>query len=127
MRRGFSIFLIVLFGLGPLSVMVDGSEDAGLPACCRRHGAHHCAMAMQMAAMARIIDPHPAFSAPSTCPYYPGPTMAILMPAHALTVSAARLCEAGVQRHKAVAGYMVDSATPSRTHAGRGPPAANLS
>jgi hypothetical protein len=128
MRRGFSIFLILLFGLGPLSVMVDGSEDAGLPACCRRHGAHRCSGAMQMAsAMAQSADPRPSFTAPATCPEYPGPTLALLMPAHALTVSAARLREAGVQRHKAVAGYMVGSATPSRTHAGRGPPAANLS
>ncbi len=44
MRRGFSILLILFFGLGPLSAFVDGSEDASLPACCRRHGAHHCAM-----------------------------------------------------------------------------------
>ena len=122
MRRGFSIFLIVLFGLGPLSALVDGSEDASLPPCCRRHGAHHCAMAMQMAATARIIDPHPAFSAPLTCPYYPGPALAILMPAHALAASAAALPGADMQRLSVVAWKVVKNAAPSRSHAGRGPP-----
>ena len=51
MRRGFSIFLILFFGLGPLSALIDGSEDASLPPCCRRHGAHHCAMYARIMAM----------------------------------------------------------------------------
>ena len=63
MRRGFSIFLVLFFGLGPLSALVDGSEDASLPPCCRRHGAHHCAMYARIMAMrARpALDPTPAF------------------------------------------------------------------
>jgi len=122
MRRGFSIFLILLFGLGPLSAFVDGSEDASLPPCCRRHGTHHCAMAMQMAAMARIPDPHPAFSAPLTCPNYPGPTIAILMPSHALTVLPAQFRDAGAQRLLVAARRMAKPAPPDPDHAGRGPP-----
>ena len=75
MRRGFSIFLILFFGLGPLSAFVDSSQDAGLPACCRRHGAHHCTMYAEIMAMraGRSIDPTPSFSAPPTCPLYHGP------------------------------------------------------
>ena len=86
MRRGFSILLILFFGLGPLSAFVDGNEDAGLPACCRRHGAHHCAMYAEIVAMraGRGIDPTPSFSASPTCPLYHGPTLSILIPAHAL-------------------------------------------
>lgn len=122
MRRGFSIFLIVLFGLGPLSALVDGSEDASLPPCCRRHGAHHCAMAMQMAATARIIDPHPAFSAPLTCPYYPGPVLAILIPQNALAVSVPAGRDEDVQRFNAIDRLTAKNSMPGRSHAGRGPP-----
>jgi len=45
MRRTLSIFLVLFFGLGPVAAALHAEEDAGLPACCRRHGAHHCAMA----------------------------------------------------------------------------------
>src|ERR1039458_2322377 len=91
MRCGFFIFLIVFFGLGPLSAFVDSSADAGLPACCRRHGAHHCAMYAQIMAVtaARGIDPTPGFSVPLTCRLYHGPTFSMLMPAHAITAAAA--------------------------------------
>jgi hypothetical protein len=126
MRRGFSIFLILFFGLGPLSAFIDGSEDASLPPCCRRHGAHHCAMAMRMAALAHLPpDPRPAFNVPLTCPNYPGPTITILAPAHALTAA-----PAGPHTTPAIAPVflrIVAHASPCRTHAGRGPPAANLS
>ena len=91
MRRGFSIFLILFFGLGPLSAFVDSSADAGLPACCRRHGAHHCAMCAEIMATSagRGIDPTPSFSAPLTCPLYHGLTFSMLMPAHALATAPA--------------------------------------
>ena len=125
MRRGFSIFLILFFGLGPLLAFIDGSEDASLQPCCRRHGAHPCAMAMRMAAMA--TDSRPAFSVPQTCPNYPGPTIAILTPATALTAAPARPHIALMQGFAPVAGRTASSLSPSRTHAGRGPPAANLS
>ena len=46
MRRAISIFLILFFWLGPLETLLPGGEDARLPACCRRHGAHHCAMTL---------------------------------------------------------------------------------
>src|SRR3569833_4497779 len=44
MRRSLSILLMLLFGAGPLSFAFNLSDDLSLPACCRRHGAHHCAM-----------------------------------------------------------------------------------
>ena len=129
MRRGFSIFLILFFGLGPLSAFVDGSEDAGLPPCCRRHGAHHCAMYAQIMAMraGREIDRTPGFSAPLTCPLYHGPAFSMLMPAHALTAAPARYRPEQTRAFVAMPGRAEAFSTPSCAHAGRGPPAANLS
>jgi hypothetical protein len=129
MRRGFSIFLILFFGLGPLSAFVDGSEDAGLPACCRRHGAHHCAMYAELMAMraGRGIDPTPGFSAPLTCPLYHGPTFSMLMPAHALTATAPK-DRAEFTRTPAPAFARIAAfSCVSRAYAGRGPPDSSLS
>ncbi|MGA9061121.1 MAG: hypothetical protein WB341_05565 [Terracidiphilus sp.] len=128
MRRGFSIFLILFFGLGPLSAMIDGSEDAGLPPCCRRHGAHHCAMYARIMAMRRHleIDPRPAFSVPLTCPLYHGPSALILMPAHALMVAAASPHIVLARSLALVFLRAAAHASPSRTHAGRGPPVVSL-
>jgi hypothetical protein len=125
MRRGFSIFLILFFGLGPLSAFVDGSEDAGLPPCCRRHGAHHCAMDQRIMAMrARLaLDPKTAFDSPPTCPVYPGIRLAILMPAHALVAAAARVRSDGVGGFAPAAARALVCSRPGVTHAGRGPPA----
>ena len=68
MRRGLSILLVLLFAAGPLSFVLSASGDASLPACCRRHGAHHCAMDAQVAAGA----PGDAIlKAPSRCPQFP--------------------------------------------------------
>jgi len=72
MRRGFSILLLALYVLGPLGAVLPGAEDSKLPACCRRHGAHHCAMADAAAArMAAEDSSETAFSAPSHCPLFP--------------------------------------------------------
>ena len=124
MQRGFSIFLILFFGLGPLSTFIDGSEDASLPPCCRRHGTHHCAMSMRMAAMAHLPpDPRPAFDVPLTCPLYPGTWFAMLMPAHAL--AAAPATPQAVCTHSLAPIFLraTTHSSPNRTHAGRGPPA----
>jgi hypothetical protein len=45
MRRLLSILLLAAFALplvAPLLALAQ-DPDAGLPACCRRHGQHHCA------------------------------------------------------------------------------------
>jgi hypothetical protein len=129
MRRVFSIFLILFFGLGPLSALAEGSEDAGLPACCRRHGAHHCAMAAQIMAMraGRGIDRSPGFSSPLTCPLYHGPMFSMLSPAHALTASAASVRDEFVRVPAPAPERTAAFSIPSRAHSGRGPPASNPS
>jgi hypothetical protein len=134
MRRCFSIFLILFFGLGPLSALAEGTEDGGLPICCRRHGVHHCAMSAQisegqkMAMKASMAnETTPEFSAPSTCPLYHGPTLYMLMPAHALAaVPASIRAELRIAPAPAFE-RMAAFSRPTRAHAGRGPPASNPS
>jgi hypothetical protein len=65
MRRFVSIAFILLCWLGPLSALLPGSDESQLPACCRRHGAHHCAMAAdQVSGAGHVV------SAPARCPQY---------------------------------------------------------
>ena len=125
MRRVFSIVLVLLFGFGPLASALPGAEDAALPACCRRNGAHHCAMAVSMmAAMARMAaDGRESVSAPMTCPYYPGPVIAALMPAaHALAASPAALSGLHTTTAAPAPLLIAKFSAPNRTNAGRGPP-----
>jgi hypothetical protein len=128
MRRSFSILLILFFGLGPLSVLID-SEDANLPVCCRRHGAHNCAMAMRMAAIMHdeASGKVPMASAPLTCPNYPGLAALFTAPPPALTVAEASLLVPREQALIALADYAAPEMIPAGIHAGRGPPAAALS
>jgi len=127
MRRGFSIFLVLFFGLGPLSALIDGSEDASLPPCCRRHGAHHCAMYAQIMAMRAGlgIDPKPSFSAPFACPLYHGPAFSMLMPPYALTAESPRFRTEPTHAFASPAELSPVFSRPSLTHAGRGPPRMN--
>jgi hypothetical protein len=118
MRRGFSILLVLVFGLMPLSALIEGSDDANLPVCCRRHGSHHCASGMRTQ-----IQPGSAryFAAPSTCPFYPGAT-AVVTPSPALTAAAAILPECNRRARVNIAANAVAPTGPNLTHAGRGPP-----
>jgi hypothetical protein len=129
MRRGISIFLILFFWLGPLAVMLPASDDdSRLPPCCRRHGAHHCAMSMRMTALIfqATSGGKPIFAAPLTCPYFPGtmagPTLiiaALAPPPVSLPVLLAR-------PHSPAAGRANVRHSQIRTRAGRGPPASKL-
>jgi len=67
MRRPLSILIVALFVMGPLSVLLPGGTELQLPACCRRHGKHHCAM---MAAMAAPPSGTTWIIAPNRCPLY---------------------------------------------------------
>jgi hypothetical protein len=127
MRRGFSIMLVLLFALAPLAPALHASaEDSSLPACCRRNGVHHCALAARAAQTRDEAQrgSSPTVSAPSTCPYYPGPATLSTGPAPALagsaTVPRAPLKAAITPAPRS---FAVGS-RPARSHAGRGPPAA---
>jgi len=124
MRRAVSFFLILLFWLGPLSAIFPASEDARLPPCCRRHGAHHCAMAMR--AMAEAASGKPAFAAPNTCPAYPGSAAATAPAPQAMAAAPISLPALLAQPHTPVASRASARLSQIRTRAGRGPPAASL-
>lgn len=53
-RVALSLLLAAYFAFAVLAPLAAG-DDAGLPQCCRRHGAHHCSM--MMLAGERAIGP----------------------------------------------------------------------
>jgi hypothetical protein len=125
MRRAFSISLILFFGFGPLAATLGASDDAGLPACCRRHGAHHCATSMSMAAA--IMDTAPGnaiFAAPAACPEFPA--AAATTASQAMTAESVGLSALLAQPHTPQAGRAAARLSQIRTRAGRGPPNAGL-
>jgi hypothetical protein len=127
MQRALSIFLILFFGLGPLAEALPANEDARLPLCCRRHGAHHCAMTPRIAAMTGEDTSGKAiFTAPATCPDFPDYLAASLSTIHALAASPISLPVLLAQAHAAAAGRAAARLRPIRTRAGRGPPASDL-
>ena len=124
MRRGVSIILILFFGLGPLAAALPASNELRLPPCCRRHGAHHCAMMMRM--KAQTASGKPAFSAPMHCPLYPSCTGATTTTSVALAASPARLPVLLAQAHSPAERLTAACLGPIRARAGRGPPANSL-
>jgi len=126
MRRWLSIFLILFFWLGPLAATLPASdEDSRLPICCRRHGVHHCAMASRMSAIMGSAESNStqAFTAPVTCPYFPGFTAGPATAFHALAASGVSLPTLLAQAHSPVAARAAARLSQIRTRAGRGPPA----
>jgi hypothetical protein len=121
MRRALSISLILLLWLPALAALVPGIDDERLPFCCRRQGAHHCAM--DSAAGASDQGAGPALAAPSRCPEFPAAVPA--------TVSQPFVA-AGQQAHwtDLVASFYALKARREAAHSGklsiqfdRGPPA----
>lgn len=127
MRRILSIFLALFFGFGPLAATLGASDDAGLPACCRRNGAHHCVMSAAMRAwMFEAESRTPGFTAPSHCPLYPTGAPAATAPVHALAAATAAQ-SAPVFAALAAIPYRASVRSAAlRTIAARGPPASTL-
>lgn len=63
MRRAVALLVSVVFGLLTIAPLLAANAEPDVPACCRRDGKHHCAMA----GMARTGTNGPAFQA--RCPY----------------------------------------------------------
>jgi hypothetical protein len=127
-RRGFSIYLVLFFALGPLTVLLPASDSAALPACCRRDGAHHCAMYMHMMAARMIVPPGapPIAKAPSHCPYYPQHPTVLTGPVYTVAVSTAPVPALRAQALVPAAGRTDRLFNPVTPLAGRGPPAIAL-
>jgi hypothetical protein len=124
MRRAISVLMIVFFGLGPLVATLSADEDSRLPACCRRHGAHHCAMSTD--AMSAAEPGTSNIKAPATCPYFPGYTVALNTITLALSPAPLSLPALIAELHSPVAGRGAARISQLRTRANRGPPASSL-
>jgi hypothetical protein len=124
MRRILSILLVLAFALGPLAPTLDASEDLSLPPCCRRHGAHHCAMAMRMGPMTEnaATGTKPIVSVPLTCPDFPSPTALLTGPSPAILSAYLRMPTPVARAQASNARLDQLHSRPGTTHAGRGPP-----
>jgi hypothetical protein len=119
MRRGFSILLILIFSLGPMAATLQADDESGLPACCRRHGAHHCSMGTDTAQAAG--EPGAAFSAPARCPFFPRAIAPLLQAQTALTAHAGDL-QFAVERAPRARVRAATLQRSARSHSVRGPP-----
>jgi len=127
MRRLLSFLLVLFFSLGPLAATLEASDDARLPACCRRHGAHHCAMTARTAAMmAQGASSETIVTAPATCPAFPGNTAARTTVPHALNAVAAHLPALIAETHSPASARSAARISQVRTRSGRAPPASSL-
>jgi hypothetical protein len=79
-RRILAITLLIAFGSPLVAPVFAATADpqSSLPACCRRHGTHHCTMLMPAA------NNGPAFQAPP-CPFFPTATTPLRIAATSLT------------------------------------------
>jgi hypothetical protein len=46
-RRVWAYLLVAIFGISLITPALYADESSNLPACCRRLGAHHCALKLQ--------------------------------------------------------------------------------
>lgn len=127
MQRVLSILLVLFFGFGPLTAMLEVFDEARLPACCRTRGAHHCAMSAALRGwMLRAESRTPGFTAPAHCPLYPGFLGQATAPVHALAPTS-RASSAAAEQACVLTFYRSTLRTASRsTSTVRGPPASVL-
>ena len=123
MRRLISVTLLLLFSLPLISpaFAIQARSGGGLPACCRRNGAHHCMGNMQPAAPGTFLT-----ATPQRCPYCPA---AVTQLRHGdLALHAAPLIFAGVLSHPSVKIQTLARARVAldRSRHKRGPPATLL-
>lgn len=79
MRRALSISLILLLWLPAVAAVLPGNGEARLPFCCRRSGAHHCAMDAETTS-AQTVNSGPSVKAPSRCEQFPSAVPATISP-----------------------------------------------
>jgi|HubBroStandDraft_1064217.scaffolds.fasta_scaffold213732_2 hypothetical protein len=121
MRRGLAIVLMLLSWLGTEAAAFAADGESSLPACCRRHGQHHCAMNAETAAAA-MQESGTAIGAPARCPNFPQSTVPSTTPVSSLihfeTGLAADLQQPLLPSDTRTTAHL----TAIRAHADRGPP-----
>jgi hypothetical protein len=118
MRRALAMILLAGFSLTLIAPLcASGPSASSLPACCRRNGQHHCAMAgtPETPAHERTIG--------SRCPFAPPAGLAVVLP-HALAAAQRPIATMHAAGPAAVvrdaeAGYRISH---DRARSKRGPP-----
>jgi len=119
LRRTVAILLAGLFSFSLIAPLFSAGSDANLPACCRRNGKHHCAMA---AGAAQMPSPGRSFQSGGTCPYYPGWFVTGVNSVAFLVSSAPALTPFIGRATVPYASRAVFAGARSRSHGKRGPP-----
>lgn len=124
MRRPLAVLLVLFFALGPGQAVFGASEDVRLPACCRRHGAHHCEMSAEaLSALEQGRSSTPKVKAPNTCPEFPRFVLGSSNTKHAIAASQDRLPVLLAQTHEQSDFGKTAEILAIRLHSGRAPPA----
>ena len=121
MRRALSISLILLLWMPALAALLPGSEDVRLPFCCRRQGAHHCAMDS-----GENTDSGPVAKAPSSCSEFPAVLPATIAPVFVVAATPAHGPALVSATYSSVARREAASAGRLRAQLDRGPPISAL-
>jgi hypothetical protein len=123
LKKPLAIALLAVFGLPfvPPLLALSATSDAGLRACCRRNGKHHCVMSTgEKATLSQDI---PVFSTPSEgCPYCPASVAIVHV--NVFAPSVAQAVFAGLIAHPAVVPQTESKLqiSRSRSRQKRGPP-----
>ena len=124
-RRSLSILLILFVGLPLISPLFALSPDVGslLPACCRRHGAHHCASMMDQSQATALAQKHhltaPWTAAPPTQGDQPIQHQVLSFNSSAILFAAVVSHPAMHQQTEAGARIALDGVRRARTHTTR--------
>jgi hypothetical protein len=121
MRRLFSISLTLLLWLGPLASLLPGADESRLPFCCRRHGAHHCAMDAAPAQGSGV-----ALKALSRCAQFPAALAVTTAPAFGLTAPLKGLSAVAISKYSPRSRRDDARAVQIEACTGRGPPTSPL-
>lgn len=102
MRRLISILMLAVLGgfyVAPLLQAALSDPESDLPACCRRSGAHHCAI--MGGYLRRHSSGEAAFGSPVHCPFYPQQRVMFWSPLPSGVLPFAALYFAELQNHPA--------------------------
>jgi hypothetical protein len=116
MRRTIALSLLLLFGWTLVAPLWARDAEANLPACCRRHGEHHCSMGALGGGQRALPIVH------EKCPHSPASASAVHSPT--FKPEAAELFYAEVVSHPARAPQTeaLYRLSTLRSHQKRGPP-----
>jgi hypothetical protein len=131
LRRAFSILLMAVFSMPSLLPWFSSgaTDEVSVPACCRRHGLHHCFMsAAERATLQAIGAADPEFNAPAPqCPYQQSAVRNIRQATSFLPVVAAVYASVASHRTGLTQTHSMWRRSRERSRQKRGPPADLLS